>query len=259
MKIFTVDAGEKFTFEDFLAYDILAVAKIGKFPGRLGVDQDSDAFYKAQNNPNGDHVYKFSINEADGDLHNIRIRVEDDDDRSADAASGIARKIAGTNGNDHLVGNGNGNNMLGLDGNDTIVGKGGNDTLNGGRGQDILRGGDGNDTITGEVGRDVIVGGRGNDRLFGGPDGDLFVFSRNFGNDIVSGGVDPGKVNTYEIRTNSEGSFTLQDWVFTENQNVGIITVNGSRVDTDTEWMSEHTYVNAEHDLVVTVNFDDWM
>lgn len=61
----------------------------------------------------------------------------------------------------------------------------------GGRGSDRLLGLGDNDKLYGGIGRDTLIGGEGNDVLRGdGPGkgvfGDLFVFGRNSGKDVVT-------------------------------------------------------------------------
>lgn len=94
--------------------------------------------------------------------------------------------VAGSAGNDTIVGNGQDNELMGLDGDDTLSGRGGDDTIlggagadtiEGGGGADVLRGEDGDDTINGGPSADVLVGGLGADRLVGGPDADVFAYN----------------------------------------------------------------------------------
>jgi RTX calcium-binding nonapeptide repeat (4 copies) len=82
----------------------------------------------------------------------------------------------GTNGDDTIVGDDEGNRIIGLGGNDVISAKGGDDLISGALGADKIVGGDGNDRIfhgegdrtgTGPHGsRDVIDCGAGNDEVF---------------------------------------------------------------------------------------------
>ncbi|MGH3086466.1 MAG: S8 family serine peptidase [Rubrobacteraceae bacterium] len=64
--------------------------------------------------------------------------------------------IAGTEGDDYLVG---------AKGRDVICGFGGGDEIHGKKGGDIILGGDGDDTIAGDSGKDVLRGGDGDDTL----------------------------------------------------------------------------------------------
>jgi Ca2+-binding RTX toxin-like protein len=59
------------------------------------------------------------------------------------------------------------------------------DTLTGGTGNDFLYGLGGGDTIVGQDGDDLIYGGDGNDYLAGQGGNDTYVFSGNFGADVV--------------------------------------------------------------------------
>lgn len=70
-------------------------------------------------------------------------------------------------------------------GNDKLIGKAGNDVLKGRSGEDILSGGKGKDLLKGGAGNDKLNGGKGKDKLFGGDGEDSFVFTGNFGRDVV--------------------------------------------------------------------------
>ena len=83
----------------------------------------------------------------------------------------------GTNGNDILIAEDTGQELVGLKG---------HDVLNGGEGNDILRGSQGADALRGGGGEDVLFGGKGTDFLFGGGGEDLL--SGGEGNDSLSGG-----------------------------------------------------------------------
>lgn len=88
-----------------------------------------------------------------------------------------AKQIDGRNKKDDIEGS---------NGSDWINGKKGNDTLDGGKGADYLSGGKGKDTLDGGAGADFLVGGKGNDILTGGAGDDIFVFTRNFGKDVIT-------------------------------------------------------------------------
>ncbi|MDQ8757648.1 cadherin domain-containing protein [Sphingosinicella sp. LHD-64] len=111
--------------------------------------------------------------------------------------------IIGTNGRDFAVG-GPGNDWMSLlggddvgvggSGKDWVSGDGDNDLLVGGDDDDRVLGGSGDDTLSGDggadeldggTGRDVIAGGRGNDTLTGGTGDDIFRFARGDGRDTI--------------------------------------------------------------------------
>ena len=85
--------------------------------------------------------------------------------------------INGTNNNDSLIGDAEGNDIQGLAGNDQLQGNGGNDSLSGGADHDFLRGGDGDDTLN---------GGTGNDSLSGDDGSDTYLFAQGDGQDSIS-------------------------------------------------------------------------
>jgi Ca2+-binding RTX toxin-like protein len=99
--------------------------------------------------------------------------------------------LAGTSGNDRLLGYNDSNDIInGQAGYDTLMGYGGNDTLNGGTGNDALYGGSGNDTylIAKNDGMDTITYGGGTDvvKFTDMLASDISQVSRaNFGYDLV--------------------------------------------------------------------------
>lgn len=103
------------------------------------------------------------------------------------ALSPVALTIAGTPGDDRLLGSELADVIDGGDGNDSIYGYGGNDTLRGGAGNDDVNGGDGNDVIDGGAGDDWLSGDDGDDRIDGGAGNDR-IFS-GAGMDELRGGA----------------------------------------------------------------------
>lgn len=104
--------------------------------------------------------------------------------------------VAGTSGNDILLGSnaaqshivaGSGNDIASAGPNGAAVeGNAGNDTLIGGAGNDTLGGQSGDDILIGGAGNDRLTGGTGNDVLTGGVGADAFVFTSGFGNDVIT-------------------------------------------------------------------------
>ncbi|WP_179958367.1 calcium-binding protein [Chitinimonas arctica] len=93
--------------------------------------------------------------------------------------------ITGTAGNDNLSGTAQADLMAGGTGNDTLFGQAGNDTVRGEVGDDYLDGGTGNDSLEGGTGKDQLTGGEGDDRLLGGSEDDKYVFTGNWGKDVI--------------------------------------------------------------------------
>ncbi len=120
--------------------------------------------------------------------------------------------IYGGIGNDEIRGGKDNDRLFGEDGNDTMYGAKGQDSLDGGLNDDVLYGGNDADWLQGNSGADVIYGGTGSDALRGGKDNDslyggsdddnikgargddtlsggtgadTFVFTQQFGNDLV--------------------------------------------------------------------------
>lgn len=100
---------------------------------------------------------------------------------------GNANLSANGNANDNsITGNDGANRLDGGAGNDVLNGRNGADNLFGGIGSDRIFGGNGSDRIDGGGGADRIDGGAGNDVLFGRLGGDMFVFTNDFGRDVVA-------------------------------------------------------------------------
>ncbi len=114
-------------------------------------------------------------------------------------------EIYGGDGSDRLYGEDGDDAIYGENGNDWIYGKDGDDFMDGGGGDDVMKGGSGNDTIRGSLGDDIIIGESGNDIMCGGLGSDRYIFSRGFGNDIIS---DNYSENTIEFRSISPDELT---------------------------------------------------
>lgn len=89
--------------------------------------------------------------------------------------SEYAPTIAGTRGDDVLIGTSGPDVIASYAGDDQILGLGGNDVICAGRGDDILRGGGGNDKLAGRRGNDLLTGGRGRNVIDPGPGKDRMI------------------------------------------------------------------------------------
>lgn len=94
--------------------------------------------------------------------------------------------IYGEADDDLLNGDGGHDRLFGGSGADTLRGGTGGDTLFGADQNDLLFGDDGNDSLFGENGNDTLRAGRGNDTLSGGSGSDQFIFSNDFGLDVIT-------------------------------------------------------------------------
>lgn len=94
--------------------------------------------------------------------------------------------IAGTDGDDMLLGSMCADGIDGADGNDNIDGRAGDDVISGGKGDDHIVAGDGDDVVFGGDGDDIVFGGAGNDHLSGG-EGNDGLFGES-GDDVIHGG-----------------------------------------------------------------------
>ena len=69
--------------------------------------------------------------------------------------------------------------------NDILNAGNGNDEIHGKKGDDIINGDSGDDRLFGGDGNDILNGGTGNDELYGEEGNDTYVFSKEWGQDIV--------------------------------------------------------------------------
>jgi uncharacterized repeat protein (TIGR01451 family) len=106
----------------------------------------------------------------------------------------FGRFLAGTPGNDEIIGNERDQTIIGNFGNDSLFGGGGVDLINGQIGNDLLVGGSGGDVISGGIGDDTLDGacttlGVGQlDRLTGDAGSDLFVLGNKLGTFYLGNG-----------------------------------------------------------------------
>ncbi len=83
----------------------------------------------------------------------------------APTCDGWVVTVAGTQGEDVLIGTQGPDVIAGLAGYDEIHGRGGDDVICGEKGWDTISGGAGDDRLSGDLGHDAIYGGRGDDRI----------------------------------------------------------------------------------------------
>ncbi|MGB8526376.1 MAG: 5'-nucleotidase C-terminal domain-containing protein [Rhodoplanes sp.] len=153
--------------------------------------------------------------------------------------------LKGGSGNDLLDGGADNDKLEGELGNDQLFGQAGKDDLKGGSGNDLLDGGtdsdkldggSGNDELLGQAGKDALKGGSGNDTLDGGEGDDVlsggsgrdqFVFSNDFGHDVVT---DFGRGDQIVF---NDGAFADFDDVRAASEQVGsdvVITLDADHI-----------------------------
>ena len=102
-----------------------------------------------------------------------------------------------------MLGGNGGDTLTGGTADDLLVGNAGADTLAGGEGHDLLLGGAGVDTLNGDDGMDMLLGGADNDTLNGGKDNDIlnggdgndtYVFTGDYGVDIITDSDGSGSI-----------------------------------------------------------------
>ena len=145
------------------------------------------------------------------------------------------------------------NDQIGTDGADALTAEGGfgteGDALFGRAGNDALTGGTGDNFLFGGPGEDMIAGGAGTDELYGGADADTFLFTGDFGRDLVSDGSG-GEVIAFEAGValefaqdgdnliiaviGSDDTVTVEGWYATGRYDGATITVGGEEIDAET-------------------------
>ncbi|MES2826478.1 MAG: hypothetical protein V4732_23025, partial [Pseudomonadota bacterium] len=155
--------------------DGVAFAKNDHFNGDVNLGLDIDGIIKPQD---------FDV--TGKDKNDLLIAIDDTKNNT----------LKGGKGDDFLIGAALVDTMEGGDDNDILVGNAGNDILKGDKGYDILYGGIGKDSLDGGADADhlyggdgteidVLNGGDGNDILEGGTGVDKYIFSGNFGRDMI--------------------------------------------------------------------------
>jgi Ca2+-binding RTX toxin-like protein len=187
-----------------------------------------------------------------------------DDVRIADLTS----FIAGSSGNDIIIGSHYDDFIVGGEGNDTIRGllgddfgfggpgrdfvagdedndwvSGGadNDEVIGGLGNDTVFGDGGNDDLYGSAGQDTLAGGRGDDYIAGGADNDVFRYSRGDGRDTLLDEY----VNNWDLVWQS-GSYTNG---YVLDNATGTVSKAGTVVFDGWEWLGRFEYTDSTRTL----------
>lgn len=127
--------------------------------------------------------------------------------------------LAGSAGDDLLIGS---------DANDTLTGDAGFDYLIGGGGADLLAGGASVDVLVGSDGDDTLIGGTGGDYLLGGVGADRYEFAAGHGGDVI---VDADGVGTlwFEGQQITGGKAVGRDSWISDDRQFGFARVpNGS-------------------------------
>lgn len=203
--------------------------QLGRELGRLALEAGNGIGYTQQLTKFGDGLVATST--TDGLVFFTPARC----DGQLATILGRATAIAGTAGDDVIVGSAAANRIEAGDGNDLICGGGGKDTLLGGNGNDRIvgtnddewiEGGAGNDTLFanggtdylfGDAGTDTLQGGAGNDRLTGGAGAD--DIDGGDGTDIYSVGTDNAP-HTVTLDNTANDGLVVGDGGLREGDNV---------------------------------------
>ena len=122
--------------------------------------------------------------------------------------------IYGGEGNDYIDGQSGNDSLYGDEGHDFIFGGMGDDSIEGGEGSDHLYGGDGKYALY--DGADTLNGGEGNDILEGGSGNDKYIFTGQFGRDIIldsdsQGSLEFGGTTLSQLTQSAKDSIVYYD------------------------------------------------
>jgi Ca2+-binding RTX toxin-like protein len=178
--------------------------KAGVLPSEVIVNQVYDNYWGYQalqlsiaGTTDSVKVIGFFYNYDPNSSYNPLQQVTFEDGTVWDLATLIGKALAGTEGNDSIIGTNTNDNISGGLGNDTLTGRDGNDSLNGGLG---------NDNLYGENGNDILDGGAGNDTLNGGTGNNIYLFGKGDGQDTINlnyafSDSTAGKLNTLQFKS----------------------------------------------------------
>ena len=170
----------------------------------------------------------FNSNEAAGDSYNS------------------IENLTGSDFNDFLRGDDNGNRLTGRDGIDSLFGIGGSDVLIGDDGNDSLDGGNQNDNLSGGAGDDRLFGQADNDTLNGGNQND--TLNGADGIDTLNGGNDDDSLRGGLLADTLDGGNGIDRADFTDKTGDIVLTLNGATTATATiGGAAEDTVRNVEN------------
>ena len=126
-------------------------------------------------------------------------------------------------------------------GNDTIYLEDGDDAANGGEGDDIIYGGAGDDVINGGAGNDTLNGDGGNNILTGGSGADIFIFSNDTQNLVITDFAAGDKIDFSQFAE----SLYFSDFEIYQDGNDAVIEISGKKI----------TLQNFDHAQLKPANF----
>lgn len=180
--------------------DIMAVADLVSSSGTLQDNGDGTWTFKPAIGDESEVLFTYDVTDGNASVAETATL---DLVASAEPACGIT--LAGSDGDDVIVGTpcadeldvGSGHDTVYAGaGHDVIHGGGGNDTIFGGDGDDVIQAGGGDDVVHAGSGNDIVFAGAGNDIVMGGAGDDVLhgeagddVLAGEAGNDVAIGGA----------------------------------------------------------------------
>ncbi|WP_421843862.1 Ig-like domain-containing protein [Marinobacter algicola] len=208
--VLTITAADDGDIDNFAINEFLATVSFENGQSLLGLDIDVQADLLAATSITATNADGLTDSASLGQLTSVDV---------LKTLLGSDEIIEGGDGNDTLIGSGEGERLYGYDGNDDLFGGGGNDLIRGGSGNDTLNGGDGSDTLIDGAGQDTFNGGNGDDFIWTTSDQFAAVDGGDgFDELMLDGGInlnmtDPGTGSVTDIEQidlgQSDGSSTL--------------------------------------------------
>ena len=208
--VLTITAADDGDIDNFAINEFLATVSFENGQSLLGLDIDVQADLLAATSITATNADGLTDSASLGQLTSVDV---------LKTLLGADEIIEGGDGNDTLIGSGEGERLYGYDGNDDLFGGGGNDLIRGGSGNDTLNGGDGSDTLIDGAGQDTFNGGNGDDFIWTTSDQFAAVDGGDgFDELMLDGGInlnmtDPGTGSVTDIEQidlgQSDGSSTL--------------------------------------------------
>jgi T1SS-143 domain-containing protein len=155
--VLTITAADDGDIDNFAINELLATVRFENGQSLLGLDIDVQADLLAATSITATNADGLTDSASLGQLTSVDV---------LKTLLGADEIIEGGDGNDTLIGSGEGERLYGYDGSDDLYGGGGNDLIRGGSGNDTLNGGDGSDTLIDGSGQDTFNGGNGDDFIW---------------------------------------------------------------------------------------------
>ncbi len=171
-------------------------------------------------------------------------------------------------GNDRITANAGDDIIFGGAGRDDLFGEAGDDVIVGGRGADYISGGDGNDVIMAQSGEDFVDGGAGDDTYYYnvGDGADSIMDSEGLNRIMFGVGIEASKVKAYRSNWNDllvtfegiEDTLTIKNYCINENaRNFELVFADGTIIDAAAQGSPFRTIYGSQDGEYMTSIYND--